>query len=187
MPDPEFLLLGDTLWLEFVNTAVTPPHASDVLPDPGAYLRWTKAVQVESPGDAAAFQAALALRSRLLGLAEALEEARTVAPSVIEALNRLLAGLEGREQLVRIGGHWRLRFAPGRPPGALEAIALSAAQTLANPLGRVRRCASQACGLYFLDESANQSRRWCSRSRCGQRGRVERRRSNRITPVIAEE
>lgn len=186
MPDPEFLLLGEPLWLEFVNTAAVPPDGGDALPGPAAFLRWTKAVQLASPDGAHGHEAALALRSRLASVAAACTEGRVVAPSAIEALNRLLGQLEGREQLVRIAGHWRLRFQPAAPPGALEAIALSAAQTLANPLGQVRRCCGPGCGLYFLDDTDSQSRRWCSRARCGQRGRVERRRSSR-TPVVNDE
>lgn len=184
MPDAEFLLLGDALWLEFVNTAGA---GRDTLPDPGAYHRWTKAVRVESPGDAEAFAVAVALRSRLGGLAAALTEKRAPPPSSIEAINRLLVALDGREQLVRIGGRWRLQFGTARPPSAAQAVAQSAAQTLANPLAVVRRCANPECGLFFVDDSTNQSRRWCSRNRCGQRGRIERRRSNRITPIIGDE
>lgn len=187
MPDPEFLLLGEPLWLEFVNTAHLPPAGSEALPDPATYLRWTKAVQLSSAGDAEAHRAALALRERLSSIADALAEGRAAAPSAIEAVNRRLGQLEGREQLVRIGGRWRLRFHPERPPADLEAIALSAAQTLANPLATVRRCPGPDCGLFFLDETDNQSRRVCSRTRCGQqRGRVERRRANR-TPVVTDE
>lgn len=184
MPDAEFLLLGDALWLEFVNTAGT---GRDTLPDPGAYHRWTKAVRVESPGDAAAFDEAVAFRRRLDGLAAALTEKRAPPASSIEAINRLLVALEGREQLVRIGGRWRLQFGATRAPSAVQAVAQSAAQTLANPLTVVQRCANPECGLFFAEDSSSQSRRWCSRNRCGQRGRIERRRSNRITPIVAEE
>ncbi len=184
MSDAEFLLLGDALWLEFVNTAGA---GRDTLPNPGAYHRWTKAVRLGSAGDREAFAAAVRLRTRLMALADALTEKRAPPPSSIEAINRLLVALEGREQLVRIGGRWRLTFGTARPPRALEAVAQSAAQTLANPLAVVRCCAGPECGLYFADDSAGQSRRWCSRARCGQRGRIERRRSNRITPIIADE
>lgn len=184
MPDAEFLLLGDALWLEFVNTAGA---GRDMLPDPGAYHRWTKAVRVESPEDAEAFEEAIAFRGRLDSLAAALTEKRAPPPSSVEAINRLLAALEGREQLVRIGGHWRVKFGTARPPSAAQAVAQSAAQTLANPLAAVHRCANPDCELFFADDSSSQSRRWCSRNRCGQRGRIERRRSNRITPIVAEE
>jgi len=186
MADPEFLLLGDALWLDFVNTAATPPGPSDTLTDPAAWLRWTKAVQVEAESSQKAFSQALEFRGRLVALARALDQGRGPAPSVIEAVNTRLKALEGREQLVRIGGSWRLRFAPGRPPSALEAIAQSAAQLLADPLILTRQCANPDCGLYFADDTLNQSRRWCSRTLCGQRGRIERRRGTRITPIVAE-
>ena len=186
MPDPEFLLLGDALWLEFVNTMGTPSGDRDALPDPGAYLRWTKAVRLESPPDAAAFVEATRFRGQLVQLAVAFDLGRSPPPATVEAMNRRLVSLEGRQQLVRIGGSWRLRFAPGRPPTALEAVALSAAQTLANPVIMVRRCANPECGLYFADDTASQSRRWCSRSRCGQRGRIERRRATRPAPMLSD-
>ncbi len=186
MADPEFLLLGDALWLDFVNTAASPPGPVDTLTDAAAWLRWTKAVRVEAESSQKAFGQALEFRVRLVALARALDQGRGPAPSVIEAVNTRLKGLEGREQLVRIAGSWRVRFAPSRPPSALEAIAQSAAQTLANPLLLTRQCANPDCGLFFADETVNQSRRWCSRSRCGQQGRIERRRGNRITPIVAE-
>lgn len=79
-----------------------------------------------------------------------------------------------------------MRFAPGRPPAALEAIAGSVAETLSNPIAVVRQCTNPECGLYFVDESPSQSRRWCSRSRCGQHGTVERRRRSRPAPLVGE-
>ena len=81
-------------------------------------------------------------RKQLVALANALDSGRNPPPSTVEAINTRLVTLEGRQQLLRIGGTWRLRFGPNRPPTALEAIALSAAQTLANPLIVIRRCAN---------------------------------------------
>jgi predicted RNA-binding Zn ribbon-like protein len=184
--DSEFLLLGDALWLDFVNTAAVAPDGAEALPDPAAWLRWSKAVRVDAPAGAAVLDEALRFREQLRGLARALEARRNPPPSVIESINLRLASLEGREQLVRISGAWRFRFAPGRQPSALEAIAQSTAETLTNPLVTVRLCANAECGLYLLDDSPNQSRPWCSRSRCGLRGRIERRRATRRTPLVAE-
>ncbi len=185
MPDEEFLLLGDALWLEFVNTLAALARP-DGLPDPAAYLRWTKAVRLDPPRDAAAFDDACRFRDQLLTLARALDGSRKPPSSAIEAINVRLAVLEGREQLVRVGGAWQVRFAPARPPSALEAIARSAAETLANPLAFVRLCANPECGLFVVDDSPHQDRRWCSRSRCGLGGRVERRRRTRPTPLVAD-
>lgn len=185
MADAEFLLLGDALWLDLVNTAHTPPGGRDTLPDPAAWHRWTKAVRVEPPADRGGYAEAVAFRGRLVELARALREGRSPPPATVEAINGRLAALDGREQLVRIGGSWRLRFQPARTPTALQAVARSAAETLANPVAMVRVCANPECGLVFVDDSPQQSRRWCSPSRCGHRGRVERRRTPR-PPIVAE-
>ena len=185
MPDPEFLLLGDALWLEFVNTMAAPERAEG-LADAAAYLRWTKAVRVGPPADSTAFEDALRFRDQLRNLARAMASSRTPPPSVVEAINTRLAGLEGCEQLIRVGGSWRLKFAPARPPSAVEAIARSAADALANPLAIVRVCANPECGLFLMDDSPSQGRRWCSRTRCGPRGRIERRRRTRPTPLVTD-
>jgi predicted RNA-binding Zn ribbon-like protein len=184
--DAEFLLLGDALWLDFVNTAAVPPDLHEGLPDPAALHRWTKAVRVEAPPRASVHADALVFRHKLLALAEALAAGRGPTPTAIESLNRVLSALEGREALIRVGGSWRVRFQPGRPPGALEAVARSAAESLSHTLLVIRRCANPECQLFFGDESPNHSRRWCSPARCGQRGRVERRRTSRPTPLITE-
>lgn len=185
MPDPEFLLLGDGLWLELVNTIGTLARP-ETLPDPAAYLRWTKAVRLPSPAAAKDFEEVLRFREQLLRLARALDGSRNPPAAVVAAINAQLSGWDGQEQLVRAGGSWRLEFAPARPPSGLEAIARSAAAALANPLAVVRACANPECGLFLLDESPNQGRRWCSPSRCGLRGRTERRRRTRLTPLVAE-
>jgi predicted RNA-binding Zn ribbon-like protein len=91
-------------------------------------------------------------------------------------VNQVLTRGPGRERLVRTGGMWHIRFAPDRAPTALEAVARSVAATLADPSRIVRRCAGDPCSFVFLDDSPTQSRRWCSPTACGGRGRIERRR-----------
>jgi predicted RNA-binding Zn ribbon-like protein len=177
MPDPEFTLLGDACWLDFVNTrrgrGVSPP---DLLPDPAAYHRWTKAEKLVSDVEAIPFEEILAFRRALTRLAESLSAGRHVPASAAAAINHRLAGATGREQLVRTAGLWQLRFAPDRAQTALEAVARSAALSLVDRVRAVRQCAAESCSLFFLDASATQSRRWCSPGVCGGRGRVERRR-----------
>ena len=185
MSDAEFLLLGDALWLEFVNT-IAGPNRADSLPDTVSYLRWTKALRLEPPERVAAFDEAIQFRDRLARLAQALQAQRHPPAAAVDAINLRLAPLPGREHLVRVGGHWQIRFAPGRPPSALEAIARSAAETLADPLALIRSCANPECGLFLLDDAAHQIRRWCSPARCGRMGRTERRRRSRPTPIISD-
>jgi len=180
MTDQEFTLLGDACWLDFVNTArgrsASPP---DLLFDPAAYHRWTKAEKLPSDVDTVPFPAILAFRRELGRLAEALRIGRQPPPSAIAAINARLATQAGREQLVRTAGTWQLPFAADRPPAALDAIARSAAATLADRTRTVRECAADPCSLLFLDASPTQSRRWCSAAVCGGRGRIERRRGLR--------
>lgn len=180
MVDPEFTLLGDALWLDFVNSArgraASPP---DLLPDQAAYHRWTKAERLISDADRVPFAEVIEFRRHLTALAEALDAGRQPPGAAITAVNDALARTAGAHRLVRVGGAWRLQFAPDGAPAALEAIALSAASSLADPSAAVRRCAGATCSLFIADRSPNQSRRWCSPSICGAGARVERRRGLR--------
>ena len=177
MLQSEFTLLGDALWLDFVNTGrgrtLSPP---DLLPDEGAMTRWIQAQSLHTNGDSPRLGETRQLRERLTLLAEALHRGLQPPASSITAINEQLIRGDGCHQLTRVGGEWQLRFAPSRRPGALEAIAQSAAASLADPLRFVRRCAGDGCSLFFADDSPNQSRRWCSATVCGREVRVERRR-----------
>lgn len=177
MDHPEFTLLGDAVWLDFVNTAVgRVPNPPDLLPDDAAFARWAVTQRLLQIGRGPTFQEVRALRSRLTGLAEALGAERQPPAGAITAINELLAGCTGNHQLVRISGEWALQFAPSRPLSPLEAIARSAAATLADRSAVVRRCAGEGCSLFFIDASPTRSRRWCSPAACGASLRVERRR-----------
>jgi predicted RNA-binding Zn ribbon-like protein len=178
MPPPiEFTLLGDAIWLDFVNTSRgRSPSPPDLLADEGSVLRWAEAQSLYLDGGAPSLQEAHRLRKQLTALAEALHQGLQPPAAVIAAINQQLAGEGGCHQLTRVSGEWQLRFAPARRPAVLEVIAQSAAASLADPLLFVRRCAGEGCSLFFTDDSPNQSRRWCSAAICGREVRVERRR-----------
>ncbi len=177
MPDAEFILLGDASWLDFVNTTrgrtADPP---DLLPNPAAYHRWTRAQKLASDVEEIAFADILAFRRQLAALADALSAGRQAPGSSVAAVNAVLAAQPGHEQLVRTAGRWSVRVAPEHPFRALGVVARSAAATLADTARTVRRCAADPCSLVFLDSSSTRSRHWCSASVCGGRGRIERRR-----------
>ncbi|MBA3444760.1 MAG: ABATE domain-containing protein [Gemmatimonadales bacterium] len=178
MLESEFTLLGDGVWLDFVNTArgrgASPP---DLLPDSDALARWAAAQSIGPiGGDEPFFEEVLKFRELLIALAEALHSELQPPATSITAINQQLSGNGGCHQLTRVSGEWRLRFAPARRPSLLEAIAQSAASVLADPLLMVRRCAGESCSLFFTDDSPAQARRCCIAAVCGQRVRVERRR-----------
>lgn len=176
MPDPEFLLLGDAVWLDFVNTARGRGPRIDRLPDVAAYHRWTKACKLRSDAEARDFALVRRFRSRLTTLAEALAADGPAPTACISTINGLLRSAGGRQQLTRHSGNWTLRFAPDAPPTSLVAVAHSAAVSLADPVLRIRKCAGGACTLFFADGTAAQQRRWCVDETCGSGAWVERRR-----------
>lgn len=178
MPDPEFILLGDALWLDFVNTAEgRAPDAADRLPDLAAYHRWAKAEKLTSDADIMPFVRVLQLRTTLATLAEGLANGRQAPASAVELLNEFLAQAAGYFQLTRTQGKWQMRFTPGQPAHASDAIGQSAARTLVDLTKQVLRCSGEGCTLFYIDHSSTQSRKWCSIEACGDRNRVERRRS----------
>jgi predicted RNA-binding Zn ribbon-like protein len=174
-----FTLLGDALWLDFVNSArgriASPP---DLFPDFTAFGRWCELQRLDAT-EAAAFPAVIEFRDRLTELAEALHDGRQPPGAAVAALNEHLARIAGSRQLTRLGGEWRLGFVPSRPLGALEAVARSAAITLAETRVAVRRCAGETCSLFFTDDTPSGSRHWCDASVCGRNANVERRRGLR--------
>ena len=178
MADLEFTLLGDAVWLDFINTARgRTPSPPDLLADPAALQRWVVALTLEPlNGNQPAVEEVLRFRDRLSALAEALHAGLQPPSGSIDAINHQLARTGGSHQLIRVCGDWQLRFAPGRRASFLEAIAQSAAASLADPLLFVRRCAGDTCSLFFSDDSPNQGRRWCDAEVCGRQMKVERRR-----------
>jgi predicted RNA-binding Zn ribbon-like protein len=178
MPESEFTLLGDAVWLDFVNTARGPvPSPPDLLPDTAAVERWARAQSLDwVDGNGVSLDEVLTFRGRLATLAEALHSDLQPPASSITAINEQLARNGGSHQLTRLSGEWQLRFAPTRPPTLLEAIAQSAAAGLADPLLFVRRCSGESCSLFFTDTSPSQDRRWCNAAVCGRQVKVERRR-----------
>jgi predicted RNA-binding Zn ribbon-like protein len=177
MEPSEFTLLGDAVWLDFVNSALgRTPNPPDLLPDAAAFARWAVAQRLLQLDRGPPYEAVRALRARLTALAEALHAGLQPPAGPIAAINELLAGCTGSHRLVRVSGEWRVQFAPLRPLAPLEAIARSAAATLADRSVVVRRCAGETCTLFFTDSSPTHSRRWCSPDACGANLRVERRR-----------
>jgi predicted RNA-binding Zn ribbon-like protein len=180
MASDAFILLGDALWLDFVNTARgRTGFAPDLLTCPAAFAQWCGLQHLDGNGGGPPFPAVLVLRDRLTELAQALHDQRQPSAGAIAALNEHLARSAGSHQLTRVSGEWRLRFAPAQPLGALEAVARSAAATLADPGVAVRQCAGEGCTLFFTDDSPTGSRRWCDPAVCGGNAWVERRRGLR--------
>lgn len=173
--EDRFILLGDALWLDFVNTARgREPNPPDRLNSAPAWEAWLEALRL--PSSPAPFDDVRGLRTHLTDLAGALATGQPSPSGSVRAINDLLGSVPGGQRLVRVAGQWQLTFAPNEPPTMLATIARMAAETLALPSPTIRRCAGPTCSLFLLDRSPTQYRIWCSPDYCGRGMRVERRR-----------
>jgi predicted RNA-binding Zn ribbon-like protein len=124
---------------------------------------------------------AVRLRHAIGALLGAVSAERPLPPRAVEALERTLAS-----------GAWRKRLVPGHgelallevlevlepspePLARLAPLALAAARLIETAApDRVRTCAAEDCGRWFLDVSRGGRRRWCSMDTCGNRAKAAR-------------
>lgn len=138
----------DRLLIALLNTRFENP---DALETPLGAARWWSGAGVPVPGKPR-FDAALCAALR----------------SVRAALDANLSGKPAPLPTT---------FRGDASDGILFEVLHAARTTIsAGGLGRTRRCGSQTCGRYFLDQTKNGSRRWCS-LRCMERARAPRRRT----------
>ena len=121
--------------------------------------------------------------ARARGLREALHEmfgamsaGRTTPAPTLDALTAHLSHWYAHGRLVPDGD--RLQWVPvggddlERP---LWEVARAASRLVTSPLlARVRACAAEDCGWWFIDDTKNHSRRWCDMKICGNRDKVRR-------------
>jgi len=189
LPPAATRFFGGRLCLDFANTVDwrTSDAALELLPDYAALLAWSVARGTLSAATAAkltgraarhataaadALRAAHALREDLWRAMDALRGGEDVD---LAPFNRRLALLPAQPRLVR-GGDGYLHDLPGKAldeplwPVLWSVTALLASQDA----GRVGCCQAQGCGWYFVDESPNRGRLWCSSEGCGNRERARR-------------
>ncbi len=113
MREERFILLGDAVWLDFVNTARgREPNPPDRLP---ALARMGRMAgrPAASPGHGTVRRrprpADAPHRPR-----RALATSQPSPSASVRAINALLASVPGGQQLVRVAGQWQLTFAPDR-------------------------------------------------------------------------
>lgn len=114
------------------------------------------------------------LREQAHAALEGLSSNRSPAAAALDALAEQLAPWYRHGRLVR--DHLALQWADGDDDGLdapLWRIARAVARTLTSPLiARVRPCAADDCGWWFVDDTKNRSRRWCDMKSCGNRAKV---------------
>ncbi len=187
-------LIGGAACLDFVNTlgGVRGGETEESLLDYAALLDWSAAAATLPAGASRALRArataepaeARRVFRRGIELREALHEAfasalkgRKPAKGALAIINNGLATAAARRRLAPAvrGWHFERDGESERLEAPLWPIAESAAALLVSAdLARLRECASETCGWFFLDRSKNASRRWCDMKGCGNRAKVRR-------------
>jgi predicted RNA-binding Zn ribbon-like protein len=190
----EIRLIGGRASLDFVNTVHdrhVEPH-EDHLRDARHYLAWAQAAGVLDQAEAARLDAANGVNSAVMNEVRRLREQlyeifiarildRAPEPAALAALDRWVQRAWRASTVVANGSQvtlaWRVEAFDAFLP--LRRIALDALELVrATARERLKECASaHGCGWLFLDESKNNSRRWCSMDGCGTQEKMRRYRS----------
>ena len=190
-----FALVGERLWLDFVNTD-GGPHGGDSVAEFDLLVSWLEVAMgldaeraqmmrrraAQQPtGATAALVDARRVRAALRTLAERGAMAAQARFDALTEINRVLGRSAGTRRLeMRPDGTFARSFVPGGDAfaGLMIPIVESAADALIlGELARVRRCADPRCARVFFDGTKNAARRWCDMSTCGNRAKAARHRA----------
>lgn len=180
---------GGRVCLDFANTLDwrTSEEPQELIPDYEAFLGWSDrrgtlparaVIRLRSLADAhpvgarTAVADAFALRAEIWKIADALREHH---PADLRFVNRMLASVPQQPRLMEHGEIYvhnlqgRQLLEPLWP--VLWSLTAVLSSTDATRLGC---CQARGCGWFFVDESPNRTRLWCSSEVCGNRERARR-------------
>ena len=179
---------GGRVCLDFANTLDWRLTDSPVelIPDYAALLDWgerrgilparalmrLRRHDTRSSAVATVMREAHLLRTRIGSIAEELIAGRSAR---LSALNGELAELPSQPGLRVHGSRYVFDLDGSDLHQPLWPVLWSLTAVLASEdAARLGSCQAQGCGWYFVDESPNRSRTWCSSEVCGNRERVRR-------------
>jgi predicted RNA-binding Zn ribbon-like protein len=195
--EPEqFELEGGTACLDFVNTldGRLEERSSDRLTSYADLLAFALATGNLSHAESETLLAAAArhpgtaldtlrwaidVREALYRVLRSRLDGDPVDPDDLATLSDAIADAGSHERLAFSDGRFQMEWALADEDGSVHLdrplwpVARSAALLLTGQTpGTLRDCAADDCAVLFLDTTRNHSRRWCSRSGCGNRERV---------------
>jgi len=183
------------LCLEFVNTLLwhASEHPEETLHSYADLVTWAQGVRLlsnheaqkllrdaaEQPAEASrVLKRATALRETIYRIFVALIHEKSPAEADLAELNNTLTKMTSGARIVKTakGFAWNWDVDEDALDSLIWPIALSAAELLiSEERKRVGQCADdRGCGLLFLDNSKNRSRRWCDINDCGNRAKQRR-------------
>jgi len=125
---------------------------------------------------AAALGRARAFREALNGLAIAAQSGKSPGADILRTIGACLSSAYANARLVPFEGtlQW-VASAEDDLERIVWEVARSAGRLVISPrLARIRACAADDCGWWFIDETKNSSRRWCDMKLCGNRAKIRR-------------
>jgi predicted RNA-binding Zn ribbon-like protein len=185
----KFLLVGNHLTLDFVNTKIMENGVPrDLLNGPEDVAAWAVAVRLldlprakklvklwQEAESREEFEEVLRFRKMLHALVETIAQNGSVPPPTLREINVHLRKLNGYTEVLPSAEGFTKRFVLEihEPSQLLGPVAEAASNLLCygNP-AYVKKCENPACVLYFYDGTKNHSRRWCSMKACGNRTKV---------------
>ena len=178
--DPDFVFLGNSPAVDFINTEMmSRGERVDLLQDDADLVRWAQAAGLATglrltAGD---LSTAKTLRTALKDLSQARMNQRHAEPGALAAVNRHLAKHATHEVLQVDSTSGEFELVPDKTASSISALlanlAYEGAQLLASPAAaQLKKCSNPDCVLVFVDTSRNQKRRWCSMETCGNRAKV---------------
>jgi predicted RNA-binding Zn ribbon-like protein len=177
---------GGRVCLDFANTLDwrLTDDPVELIPDYGAFLSWSarrgtltertirSLKQHEGRSVEAVMVTARSLRSRIWAIAVALRAGKRAD---FEGINELLPSLPGQPPLIQQAGRIAFDLDGSDVRMPLWPVLWSLTAVLASEdAQRLGMCEAGGCGWFFVDESPNHSRRWCSSEVCGNRERARR-------------
>jgi predicted RNA-binding Zn ribbon-like protein len=180
---------GGRICLDFANTVDwrTSEEPQELIAHYAEFLTWSRARRTlpgkaleklqgqcleHAAAAATVIKRAHALRTGIWGAAEALCRGDRVD---LEPFNRILATVPAQPRLIRDG----MGYVHDVPGTSLEEPLWPVVWSLtallsSDDAARLGSCHAQGCGWFFVDESPNHSRMWCSSEVCGNRERARR-------------
>ena len=115
------------------------------------------------------------VRARFLAVLGQAASGWPVDPTFVAELNEHLEGFKTHLSIESVDGGLKLhtRLSDQGPEQLLYPIFKDIAEFMvSDQLAKIRQCASETCDLYFINQSRNGRRRWCSMATCGNRAKV---------------
>jgi predicted RNA-binding Zn ribbon-like protein len=180
---------GGRVCLDFGNTLDwrTSAEPQELIPNYGAFLGWCDRRRTMASGAisnlrlhgdkhprkaGAVMREAYMLRAEIWNIARASCERRLANLSFI---NRMVKELPKQPELIRAGNAYVHDLRGDVMEEPLWPILWSMTALLtSNDALRIGMCRAKGCGWFFVDESPNRSRLWCSSEVCGNRERARR-------------